>query len=189
MNQAEIAAGKKAMRRKAALLLASMTEEEVSLSSSRIASAVLASPLYREARSLFSYISVGREPDTRGIIADALGAGKAVYVPKCLRPPRMLAVRLRDPEVLVPGWMDIPEPREAGETAVAFDLILVPCVALSVRGERLGHGAGYYDAFLKAHPSPSLCLCHARLMADRLPVTPDDAPVDAFVSGDAVRFF
>ena len=163
-----------------------MTEEEAEASSRRITRQVLASPLYRNARSVFLYVSVGKEPDTRVLLRHALDDGKSVYVPKCLPDHRMLAVRICSANQLRPGAMGIPEPVEWTETAAAhqLDLIIVPCVAAGRDGSRLGHGAGYYDRFLQGAAAPTLCLCHAALLCDAIPMEPRDVRMDQVATGE-----
>ncbi|MBR1584642.1 MAG: 5-formyltetrahydrofolate cyclo-ligase [Clostridia bacterium] len=163
--------------------------EEALFSSEKITAAVLASDLYRQAHSLFIYVSVGKEPDTRRLIRHALQAGKTVYVPKCLPGHTLQAVAIDSLNCLTPGALGIPEP-PAGERdfpAAGIDLAIVPCVAASLNGGRLGHGAGYYDRFLAAHPLPTLCLCHAQLLLPDLPMTPQDVPMDYIATAGGIH--
>ncbi len=166
--------------------LAEIPEERILAGSARIASAVLSSRLFREAETLFIYVSVGREPDTREIIRQALIAGKKVYVPKCGKPPRMEAVRIRAMEGLRPGRLGIPEPGD-GERAEEADLAVVPCVSVSRDGRRLGHGGGYYDAFLRGKGMKTLCLCHEEMLCEEIPVGAEDVAVEWIAAPDLFR--
>ena len=178
-----------------------LSEEERAVSDRAIGDAVLSSELWREARSVFLYISVKEEPDTRRLLSRAIEEGKAVYAPKCLRSPdgspRMLAVRLRSPEDLVPGAFSIPEPRcdpEAPPEILppdGIDLALLPCVSATKNGDRLGHGAGYYDRFLaEGRPGKpaTVCLCRAALLSEELPAGPHDIPADCVATEDGLFF-
>ena len=62
------------------------------------------------------------------------------------------------------------------------DLILVPCVAASPGGIRLGHGAGYYDRFLAEHSGKAVCLCFRALLRADLPMEETDIPMDLVIS-------
>ena len=145
---------------------------------------VLASEEYRAAKSVFVYVSVGNEPPTDLIIRAALRDGKRVYVPKCVSAHTMEAARLYDPEDLEPGAHGIPEPREITETAspAELDLVVVPCVAASPDGRRLGHGAGYYDRFLKDGAERAVCLCFREMLRGDIPTEGHDAVMGKVVS-------
>ena len=195
----EIGAEKRRLRERIRRRADGMTEEAATESSRKIEAEILASRIWRDAESVFLYVSVGKEPDTRGLIKRALLEGKRVYVPKCLPGPErtMLAVRIRSMEELLPGTLGIPEPvfdpDDPPETAAAaeVDLILAPCVTANRRGERLGHGAGYYDRYLAPLASPNregktavLCLCHEALLTEEIPADGNDIRADAVVTGD-----
>ena len=60
---------------------AAMPAEEVVRCSDLIRRRVLDLKQLREARSVFTYVSIHNEPDTRGLIRDMLALGKRVSVP------------------------------------------------------------------------------------------------------------
>ena len=161
-------------RLRAALARRALPAEERRQASARITGAVLNSSLYQRARSVFVYVSMPTEPDTAALLRHALDSGKAVYVPKCCPPHRMEAVRICSLEGLKPGVWGIPEPVRCAETAACVDLALVPCVAASPNGMRLGHGAGYYDRFLASCRAETVCLCFGRLLRPDIPAGPAD---------------
>lgn len=51
---------------------------------------------------------------------------------------------------LSPGVMGILEPQ--GGTLETEGILLVPGLAFSTSGDRLGYGGGYYDRYLRSHP-------------------------------------
>ena len=182
-----IARQKKALRAEMQRRLDLLSAHEAALSGRKIAETILASRWYREADSLFIYVSVGKEPDTMPVLRQALSDGKAVYVPKCRKKPQMDAVRLYSLSLLRPGMLNIPEPENDGPGAGAVDLALVPCLSVSPDGTRLGHGGGYYDCWLRAHPCRTVCLCHQALVSDALPAAPWDVRMDAWTAGEEIR--
>ena len=184
MQENDLILRKKRLRREAAELISGFPPDALKEASARIADRVLSSPLYRQAASLFIYVSTDREPDTRALIEDAWHAGKKVYVPKCYGQGRMDAVRVFSWNDLTSGAYGIQEPMNAS-IEIPFptiDLAIVPCVRATTDGRRLGHGAGYYDRFLRAHPMPCLCLCFHALLLDDLPTEPLDVPMDAVIT-------
>ena len=181
----DISLQKKQLRREIAAKLRALPAEVRAEQSTRIQSAVLASPEYQNADRIFLYIAMPTEPDTRGILARALADGKRVFVPKCLDRGEMLAVRIHGMDDLKPGAYGIPEPQTLSETAEpsALDLILVPCVAASPDGRRLGHGAGYYDRFLSRTPAATLCLCFPAALLPFIPTDANDIRMDRVIAG------
>ena len=57
----------------------------------------------------------------------------------------------------------------------AAALGLVPCLAVSRDGVRLGRGGGYYDRFLAYYKGAGLLLCPEALLLDELPCDDWDA--------------
>lgn len=82
---------------------------------------------------------------------------------------------------LVPGQLGIPEPR-AEAPLVIPDLLLVPLLAVTATGTRLGQGKGYYDRALaelrRAAPVRTVALAWDCQIAEALPADPWDMPVD-----------
>lgn len=163
-----------------------LSAEYMALAGSAIQAQVVSLPQYQKARSIFLYVSTEKEPSTRALIQRALDAGKAVYVPKCVSGQDMLAARIHGFSDLAPGRMGILEPEAWTETGDAFDLILVPCVAASRDGKRLGHGAGYYDRFLAGRAENAVCLCFREMLCETIPVTETDVTLPAVITEDGI---
>lgn len=171
-------------RREARARLERLTGAQKAASDERITEFLLSSAWFREARSVFLYLSVGREPDTAQILKRALAEGKTVLAPRCGERPFMKAVRVSSADALRPGAFGIPEPPDGPDEGAQADLVIMPCLAVDREGWRLGHGGGYYDAFLSQHPARSVCLCHAALLLDRLPHDARDVRPDACILSD-----
>jgi 5-formyltetrahydrofolate cyclo-ligase len=80
----------------------------------------------------------------------------------------------------VAGAAEVP----VGEVAV----VVVPGLAFDRRGQRLGHGAGYYDRFLgRLRPGAwRVGVTPAALVVDSLPVDPHDRPMTHLVTEHGV---
>ena len=167
---------KKALRKSVTMQVKLLPGSYRAAASRSIAEQVLSSEEYRSAKRIFLYIGMPTEPDTAGIIEAALLDGKDVYVPKCVSKTEMLAVRIKSTADLVPGAYGIPEPTDLSETIGpdAIDLILAPCVSAWTDGRRLGHGAGYYDRFLKGNADKTLCLCFRKALSPDIPTDEND---------------
>jgi 5-formyltetrahydrofolate cyclo-ligase len=114
---------------------------------------------YRSAKTIFTYVSVGAETDTRALIRRAFSDGKIVCVPRTIgrgTAGHMDAVPLTPDRYHAMtetgcGAFGIPEPPD-DDPALApeqLDLILVPSLAVDVYGFRLGYGGGYYDRYIE----------------------------------------
>lgn len=184
----EKSAEKKALRRALREKASALTDEYRLAADAAIRRAVLESDLWRDARSVFAYVSMRTEPDTRALLDDALSAGKALYVPLCRADGTMEAVRIHATAELRPGLRDIPEPPADAERLGdrPLDLALVPCVSVTRDGYRLGHGAGYYDRFLAGHPCRTLCLCYEELLSATVPTDGHDVRMDAVATENGI---
>lgn len=135
-------------------------------------------PEFQRAERIFCYASYGTELPTSPIAA----LGKPMAYPKVLDREHM-AFYLTD--ALAPGFRGIPEP-QGGEEVIptARDLMLLPGLAFSLAGDRLGYGGGYYDRYLAALPQkPLLCgLCYDLQVVDALPREPHDIRLDLLVT-------
>jgi 5-formyltetrahydrofolate cyclo-ligase len=82
---------------------------------------------------------------------------------------------------LKPGFQSIPEP-PATAPIVQPDLLLVPLLAVTLAGVRLGQGRGYYDralAALRRHqPVLAIGIAWECQIAPALPADPWDMPLD-----------
>lgn len=71
---------------------------------------------------------------------------------------------------------------------VLVDVVVVPGVAFTADGRRLGQGGGWYDRFLAGVRSDALVVgvCFAAQIVDDLPVEPHDVAMDLVVHEDGV---
>ncbi len=135
--------------------------------SARIASRVTGLISYQTAKTVMCYIHCRSEVETGALIHRIQADGKRCVVPFCttdLSNNRILGLwRLDNIDELVPGTWGIPEPPKTrwNETEKQvlpeqLDFIIVPGVAFSSQGARLGNGAGYYDRLFEKLPSQTI---------------------------------
>ena len=108
--------------------------------------------------------------------------GKSVSVPKVYGQGKMLAHIIQDEGSLQPGALAIPEPPESAPVLEKPDIVIVPCLACDKQGNRLGHGGGYYDRYLSAVKSFSVCLCSDELLFDEIPHVKSDYKPDIILT-------
>lgn len=175
---------KSALRQWAKAARQGWEEEYRQRADAAIARRVLDMEAWRAAETVFAYVSVGYEIDTRALIGAALAQGKRVYAPRCVGRGVMEARLLRGLHELRPAAFGLLEPTESAPAIApeAIDVLLVPCLAADRDGYRLGYGGGYYDRFLAKAQGVSICLCRARALMPSVPRDAHDAPVDFVIT-------
>ena len=156
-----------------------MTNEQIEAASQRLGELFLNSRQYQEATAIYGYLPYNQEVRTVPMLEQALKDGKKVAVPKCYG-DEMRFIYMDDLSQVAPGYAGIPEPVADGP--VADDktaLVLMPGMAFTKNGDRMGYGGGFYDKFLAAEPNhPTLALCYDFQMVEQLPTEEYDIPVD-----------
>ena len=145
-----------------------------------LADHLLADPAVRRAATVTAYVSVGREPGTSVLLDRLAAAGKRILLPVVL-PDLDLDWAVAD-GALVPATMGLLEPSgtRLGPDAVAgADVLLLPGLAASYDGSRLGKGGGCYDRALARVPAgtPTIVLLHDGELGLDVPAEPHDRPV------------
>jgi 5-formyltetrahydrofolate cyclo-ligase len=161
-----------------------MTLLEIGGAARDLADVLLAAPEVRRAATVAAYVSMGREPGTGALLRALADAGKRVILPVLLPDGDLdWGVHTGD-GALVPARLGLLEP--AGpplglDAVAAADVVLVPALAVSSTGLRLGRGGGSYDRALGRVPVGTFTcalLYDAELDVD-VPVEPHDRPVTA----------
>lgn len=170
---------KAALRRQIREKKRAMTEEEIVQRSERLGELFLQSELYREAKTIYGYLPYNQEVRTIPMLEQALRDGKTVAVPKVYG-DTMRFICLSDLSQVAKGYAGIPEPiADAPVAEDATALVLMPGLAFTKNGDRMGYGGGFYDRFLAEEPNhPTLALCYAFQMVEQLPTEEFDIPVD-----------
>jgi len=133
---------------------------------------------------VFTYLPMRGEVDLRPLIAAVPHLRWAI--PRAVDSPvPHLVFHEYVPEQLVPHRYGMLEPEAALPVVEPgqAELILVPGLAFTLQGFRLGYGGGYYDRLL-AQPghAPTLGACFQALLLEELPHEPHDVPVDFLVT-------
>lgn len=189
---------------------ANLTVGERITASAKVARAALAEPLIASAvesgQTFASYLPLGSEPDTTALHDSLLRQGIRVLVPECVTDdvgePKLAWIELEkvssetDPVQLQRDQRGIPIPpgQRAGVGAQGLidadcQVILVPALAATSGGQRLGKGAGYYDRLLaelaefdsQGTELHSVAIVFAGELLDAIPTEPHDAKVTTVV--------
>ena len=170
---------KKTLRKKIREQKRAMTPEQIETASNQLVQMFLETDLYRNAKTIYGYLPYNQEVRTVPILKQALADGKQVAVPKVYG-EEMKFIYLPDLTQVACGYAGIPEPiadGPIGDDPTA--LVLMPGMAFTEKGDRMGYGGGFYDKFLAAEPGhPTVALCYEFQMVKSLPTEEYDIPVD-----------
>ena len=159
-----------------------------SRNSQTITQKLRALPEYRAADVVAAYASFGSEFDTSEFLAGILADGKQLVLPRINRAQRILELRQVDDldADLVAGVWGIREPAErcAILSPVTVGFMLVPGVAFTASGARLGYGGGFYDRLLASFDRRVARIAAAfdLQMVDQLPEGPHDQRVNRVIT-------
>ena len=170
INQ-NIAQEKKELRRAYIQKMAALSEDYRKHASEKILKELVKHKDYLLAGTIFIYVGTEHEVDTTLIIKDALAKGKKVVVPKTITLGQMEACEIDTMEDLHPGRHGILEPADTTLKVdpSMIDLALVPCVAYSEDGFRLGYGGGFYDRYLTRGSFRRILLAFSEMQTDHIP--------------------
>ena len=152
---------KAVLRAKMLLKLQDMTLEDRTARSEKICARVVDSSVWHDAGSVLLFSPLRTEPQITPLHTAAVAAGKTTtIIPPTLR---------IESELELPS---IPQ------------LILLPGLAFSRTGDRLGRGEGFFDRLLRGRGSGAqkMGICFAFQVQDRIPTEPHDASVDLVIS-------
>jgi 5-formyltetrahydrofolate cyclo-ligase len=140
---------------------------------------------FRCAEVVALYCALPDEPPTERVIARWLKLGKRVVV------PRVEGDEMRffcyDPSTQVVGSFGIEEPGDGALlcSPLEIELMVVPGVAFTATGDRMGRGRGYYDKYLSQSDfrGYTIGVGYAHQLVDFLPVEEHDRRLDKVVVG------
>jgi 5-formyltetrahydrofolate cyclo-ligase len=182
---------KKTLREQLLSRRKALAHAEVLAKSMKIKHRLFASPWYRDACTILFYVSYNNEVSTHEMIQESLINGKNVIVPKINTQNKALIIsRLLCWDDLCPGVYSILEPKNdcVREVPVSsIDLCIIPGVVFDCKGNRIGHGGGYYDRLLqtKCH-AHRIGLAFELQIVKSIPVERHDVKVETIITEERV---
>ena len=142
-------------------------------------------------RTAALYCPLAGEVPTERIRRAYLAAGARLHYPRVTGKGTLAFYPHREGDGWESGPYGIPEPSipEGVEPRLSgWDIIVVPGLAFDRRGNRLGHGFGYYDRFLGGLPEgvQRVGLAWAGQLVSDVPVDAWDVAVHALVTEEGV---
>ena len=171
--------GKKQMLR-AKMKEALRSFPEKAFASKRLRQHLRSFSLWKSAKIVFGFRSLSGEPDW---IGEDESPGKIFAYPRTGDDGTLVFLLASKFQT---GALGIREP--VGTTvAPSPDLVLVPGLAFSTTGARLGRGKGFYDRWLAVNPTvPAVGICFKCQIVENLPFEAHDARVSAIVTEEGV---
>lgn len=141
-------------------------------------------PAYQTARTVFAFVGTASEINTVPFLEKVFQDGKRLVVPKCIEKGVMIGYEIQSLQDLEPGKYGIREPKEYCKEVLKeeIDFAVVPCVACDRKGNRLGHGGGYYDRYLENTCMETAVICREALLLSDIPKEPHDKSMDWVVT-------
>ncbi len=136
--------------------------------------------LFQAATTILSYYSHRQEPDLSGLFS----LEKTWGLPRCVsKDLKELAWHHYQPgDRLISGQFGITEPHPDLPliNLAHLDLILVPAVGCTKKGDRLGYGGGFYDRFFASltRPVTTIGIVFECCLTEQLPSDPWDIALD-----------
>lgn len=165
-----------------------MSAQAIQSATEAIQAHLLGLDVVDDAPGIFTYVSSSVEPGTYTLIQALLAEGKRVCVPRIDADNRIQPHLIASLDDLQPGGTDqfnlpVPAVNSPIESSPCPAVTLVPGLAYTRTGQRLGMGGGYYDRFLAAHPDTfSIGLCYGWQLLDSLPTEPHDQRVGMLIT-------
>ncbi|KAH9503239.1 hypothetical protein Btru_068521 [Bulinus truncatus] len=170
--------------------LNSLTQKEKDIQSSVVVNKVLSSEMFKESQKISVYLPMKSEINTLPLLKSIFNSGKQCFIPQ-FKYDDMIMLKLESWEdyerLPVDSWgITQPTKFDASNDANFFgglDLILVPGLAFTKDGRRLGRGKGYYDRYLKkceemGKRPKTIGLLFKEQLVENIPISGNDKLVD-----------
>lgn len=181
---------KKLLREQMKQTLNTLTKQQYEQQSLMIAQSLFEDDRWAKAEVIGMTISNPPEVDTFQLIRKAWEQNKRVVVPKCHPKDRSMVFReIKSFLQLEVVYSKLLEPIESETKELKpneIDLLIVPGLAFSRTGYRLGFGGGYYDRYLGQYNGPTISLAFHQQIVPELPIDPFDLPIEKIISDKEV---
>ena len=141
---------------------------------------------FRSAKIIHCYISKDEEVETRKIIQNSR-KNKIVLIPS-VKNDRLISTKFISFSNLRKSRLGVLEPKNPIISDTHPDIILIPGIAFDRKGNRIGHGEGFYDRFLDGFHATKIGLAYDFQIVDSVPQEPHDIQMDYIVTDkDIIR--
>lgn len=177
--------GKGQLRKQISSLRAQLDPESEKTMNQAIFKRIIAMPCFQNPEAVYLYVDCRHEAGTRGLIEYFLSRKVAVAVPRVLG-KSMDFYYIRSMDDLEKGGFGILEPKNSCVLAEQKRApVIVPGVAFTRDGKRLGYGGGYYDRFFEREPQHlKVAIAFDFQIVEEMETDSYDIPIDYVVTPD-----
>jgi len=148
---------------------------------------------FKSSQTILFYVSYGNEVYTHDMIKKSLDMKKNIIVPiSDVINKDLILSKIDRWEELEKGSYKILEPKRKSEKEIFLDdinLIIVPAIGFDIKGNRLGHGLGYYDKLLKkSNQATHIGLAFESQIINHIQIEKHDIPVDKIITEKRVIY-
>lgn len=164
-----------------------LTEEMLAISSKQIIDQLIRTIDFEKYAEFFFYYPLKKEISLLPLAAQVLSIRKKIYFPR-VDQDEMEFFRVSDlNQDFLKGSYGVMEPVGGEKPSFENAICFVPGFAFDRAGYRLGHGAGYYDRYLGAHPEVEMVgICSNRFFVPDIPTEAFDIPMQRIVTETTV---
>jgi 5-formyltetrahydrofolate cyclo-ligase len=162
-----------------------LTQGEILDKSKRIFERLIEVDDFVYAKKILAYVSSHPgEVDTKAFINHSVGCNKSIFLPKFYSLQKKIRrFHFTDWRDLVKNEEGFLEPKIGFDEDMSdIDMIIAPCVAVSMAGQRLGYGGGYYDNFLRKTYAPKYVLAFEFQIFNEIERNRHDIRVDKIIT-------
>jgi 5-formyltetrahydrofolate cyclo-ligase len=134
---------------------------------------------YQAASTVMAFNGFTSEPDTDPLFGRLAAEGKRLLLPR-IQDGNIVVCAAEGP--MAKSRIGVDEPQGPALPFELVEFVIVPGLAFTPDGARLGYGGGFYDRFLPQVPVPNTGVCFAEQVVDTLPVEAHDIRVQRVVS-------
>ena len=163
----------------------SLSQDFINVTSKQIQENLRKIDFFRNAKSVGCYYSIGSEVRTEDILHEILNSGKELSLPKVVK-NNLVFKKISKISDLEQGNFSVMEPKENCPIVKKIGVIIVPAIAMTVEGFRLGYGFGYYDRYLSGKKSKTIALTYSKQLVKSFPKSDRDIRIDCIVTEDEV---
>jgi len=180
---------KKELRTQFKLQREQLNETQIKQKSQLIAEQVLNLAEFKKAKNIMCYVSKDNEVATHDLIKKILTMNKTLAVPLIVKKGIMKPAIIKSFSELRLADFNTLQPTASRLLEDKIDLNLMPALAVTKTGDRLGWGGGFYDRFMMSNQAQlNLVLAFDCQIAEQLPTTEFDQKVDGIITESQLFF-